>query len=315
MTMGLQELWDACEHKDELGFVADCAGLWRMKPYETKKIAYLRETLAGVNLDEFAEYPDGVALVRFLKKQLKPGPTLDTSEERGTLEFRYLAQDAHPAALLLRIEKAVVRAREILESVIKLLDGLGTREPGVLLRQIFGHHFKFQAFDGPEWTAGLPRLRQNYRAIHTGLSTRVRIADARGRYKKEDGYVSRRRVKDVKSFDPGLVSKHHTIHETAKGVVVMGTIHLTFEKFLKEQTRLNQTPRKKTALAGLVIHEASHKFCATRDHAYVHQRNEYKTMTHAQALENADSYAFVALSLHCWKLVEDNSLFELGEES
>ena len=48
-----------------------------------------------------------------------------------------------------------------------------------------------------------------------------------------------------------------------------------------------------------MIHEATHKFCATRDHSYysVPEGVQLKPMTKAEALNNADSYAMYAMAV------------------
>lgn len=50
--------------------------------------------------------------------------------------------------------------------------------------------------------------------------------------------------------------------------------------------------------ARVIIHEASHKFLNTDDNFYAHDPN-YPTMSLAQTLNNADSYAWAAVSLYC----------------
>ena len=56
-----------------------------------------------------------------------------------------------------------------------------------------------------------------------------------------------------------------------------------------------------------LIHEASHKFAGTLDYAYIHQAN-YKTLTMPQAVNNADSFAFAAISNYQQKCVKETDL-------
>ena len=51
-----------------------------------------------------------------------------------------------------------------------------------------------------------------------------------------------------------------------------------------------------------LIHEASHKFIDTFDFAYVYDP-VYEQLTTAQALRNADSFAFAAVSIYLRRLV------------
>lgn len=50
-------------------------------------------------------------------------------------------------------------------------------------------------------------------------------------------------------------------------------------------------------LARLIIHEATHRYIKTVDHAYNHDGN-YAALTSGQKMENADSFAYAALSRH-----------------
>lgn len=50
--------------------------------------------------------------------------------------------------------------------------------------------------------------------------------------------------------------------------------------------------------ARVIIHEATHRFLGTRDVYYAHDGN-YQTLHLTDALENADSFAWAAISLYC----------------
>lgn len=80
-----------------------------------------------------------------------------------------------------------------------------------------------------------------------------------------------------------------------------GSIHIDFR--LVE----NRGPRRWTDLgiATIIVHEASHKFDFTTDHAYCSEEDKYDALSASQLLRNADSYAFAAASIHCTKLITD----------
>ena len=66
---------------------------------------------------------------------------------------------------------------------------------------------------------------------------------------------------------------------------------------------------KESALrtSGSIIHEVSHKVAQTMDHGHVDQP-KYWTLTRAQAVDNADSYALTAVSPdkgYCFKDYDD----------
>jgi hypothetical protein len=78
-----------------------------------------------------------------------------------------------------------------------------------------------------------------------------------------------------------------------------GEIHVSFAK------HLNFSP---ISYAQTIIHEATHKYFNTEDHAYADDPT-YFTLNLADTLENADSYAWAAVSLYCGsvKMTNENS--------
>jgi hypothetical protein len=71
-----------------------------------------------------------------------------------------------------------------------------------------------------------------------------------------------------------------------------GEIHISFENIQ------NYTP---ISYARVVVHEATHKWLNTDDKAYAHDPN-YATLSLVDALNNAESYAWAAVSLYCGAL-------------
>ena len=69
-----------------------------------------------------------------------------------------------------------------------------------------------------------------------------------------------------------------------------GRIHINFHWV---------TTRTAQRVARTIIHEASHKFCGTQDHAYKHDHGNYAGLTYQQAIANADSIACFAY--YTWK--------------
>ena len=55
--------------------------------------------------------------------------------------------------------------------------------------------------------------------------------------------------------------------------------------------------RSPLAFARLIIHEASHTFCGTTDVHYAHSKLLYDGESAPKMIQNADSYAYAALSL------------------
>lgn len=79
-------------------------------------------------------------------------------------------------------------------------------------------------------------------------------------------------------------------------------IHLNFD-LLEGGDYFQSCP---LAIARTLVHEASHKFCGTKDHAYAYQEDEYlSVMSSAEALNNADSYAWAVISLYSKRSLHD----------
>lgn len=68
-----------------------------------------------------------------------------------------------------------------------------------------------------------------------------------------------------------------------------GEIHVSFDKHQNFSD---------ISFAQTIIHEATHKYLNTNDHAYADQAH-YSTLSLAQTLDNADSFAWAAVSLYC----------------
>ena len=87
-----------------------------------------------------------------------------------------------------------------------------------------------------------------------------------------------------------LDGKDMKIHVPPEG---RGSIHIDFT-YLGGGTGVEY---RKLFLAGVIAHEASHKFANTADFAYA-QDDWYARLSVAQSLNNADSYSFAAMSFY-----------------
>jgi hypothetical protein len=96
----------------------------------------------------------------------------------------------------------------------------------------------------------------------------------------------------------GYVAEKEYDEEFLDGVrtrTKIGSIHLEF-------SYAGVYPR--TFLAYGIVHEATHKFARTDDNAYTDD-DAYARLNRALRLRNADSYAYVVLSLHLNRLIKD----------
>lgn len=80
--------------------------------------------------------------------------------------------------------------------------------------------------------------------------------------------------------------------EVDAGPLDRGSIHINFDALLRADRQVSDL-----RVARTIIHEASHKFCNTQDHAYA-DRPVYRELMMEQSMWNADSYAFAAVSLY-----------------
>jgi len=96
----------------------------------------------------------------------------------------------------------------------------------------------------------------------------------------------------VAAMSPDEIARHAAndpgVHLAADQ---QGSIHLNYQMLL-DDGRINNV-----RVARTIVHEASHKFCYTRDYAYAHD-DGYSQLTKAQSMMNADSYAFGTMSLY-----------------
>lgn len=123
---------------------------------------------------------------------------------------------------------------------------------------------------------------------------------ARGQAMARSGFVA---VKSAAAatMPPGALPRYRAGDLTVPvSAAEKGSIHLNFLTQLADRSVTN------LRVAGTIIHEASHKFCDTRDFAYS-QDPGYGTLTTTQALMNADSYAFAAVCLYKKHVFQDEA--------
>lgn len=146
----------------------------------------------------------------------------------------------------------------------------GTKSSSVLGAALFSHF----RISGTGVSAARTLVTNVFTAIHAGLTANpLNISDVNER--SGDGVL-------------GYVT---TVNGAAQG-----SIHIEFN-LLKAALR--------NVVSMTLIHEASHRFANTQDHAYAYQSG-YPSLTRAQAIDNADSYAFFAWSISLGTVVTAN---------
>ena len=210
-----------------------------------------------------------------------------------------------------RIEACVNLARKIASKLYHRVN-----DPHESVDAILKYHFGFER--KIEQTVSLVQLKDSvaldrviggFQAIHKGILGRICIADNeldrfRDRKVVASGYV----VPKLKEKYTGkLISPYKTFGtwpiEGKDEEVVWGSIHVDFGLFTGRPNPNSPKPKSDLELARLIIHEASHKFLFTDDHAYCHEEEKYIGLSNDLKLKNADSYAYAAISLYRGKLI------------
>ncbi len=190
--------------------------------------------------------------------------------------------------------------------------------------EILKYHFRLPEL-GPfdpwaDWKPYLDRIHQVYDRVSTYLGGPLTISDAHSGVlsKKENrdgrGYVA------PKSSTPGrdqlgtqpvvIFQGKHKFEDGWKGHVVsqclyearhQGSIHIKFTILQDQHSQINPN----LFIARSLMHEATHKVCDTYDYAYASDEVKYAAMPGYEAIDNADSYAWAALSLFKNKLIRN----------
>jgi hypothetical protein len=139
-------------------------------------------------------------------------------------------------------------------------------------------HFKMPRFNpanAPQWFELFNYLRQAYMLIGQGVRGHLSIVDVEKAEKSiSEGYVNYSNATLLDPADPDGLR-----------FAGRGRIHLDFHWVTTTTPQL---------VAQTIIHEGSHKFVGTLDHAYRWEAAKYAALTPAQAKANADSIAWLA---------------------
>jgi hypothetical protein len=110
------------------------------------------------------------------------------------------------------------------------------------------------------------------------------------------GYV---RFKKIADDDEPSASKTPgaAMRARVQGATHGGSIHMDYQVFNPQSSWTD------LGVASVIVHEASHKFGLTEDHAYHHEGDKYDKLTPDLRVDNADCYAFVAASLWAGRLL------------
>jgi hypothetical protein len=260
-------------------------------------------------------------------------PTLDTTVVYQGLTIKFHSSHAPTELQKMKLYSSFALAKTILDKVIAEIQTIISELERIkkkqllqmsmtsITRQILVHHFHLtlpKDKDDPALTTfsnDLKKILGFYRATRAGLNGPMTISDAyAGVLRKlargvanpsaDRGYVSARRdhTQPAKAtglfprFDPDLAGG--TKYSTAR----KGSVHINFD-LLNTDSKLS--------VARTIIHESTHRFKDTEDHAYAwyHQTNvdpgdkAYNELDKDEAMDNADSYAYAAICIYKKKLL------------
>jgi hypothetical protein len=206
------------------------------------------------------------------------------------------ANDEFAAVVLLRRKESPL-FQQVLDTHFGLI--AGDTAGGYLSDNVVDKSFSARAVFKKDRRWVLEKIRRNMLSLSFHLNTGVYLididADNRDIQSGKDiapgtisalGYVSPEKT----SMDPNTWRTRSA--RWGSGITCgfrHGEIHVSFAK------HLTFSP---ISYAQTIIHEATHKYLNTEDHAYADDPT-YFTLSLADTLENADSYAWAAVSLYC----------------
>jgi hypothetical protein len=230
-----------------------------------------------------------------------PSDTMKSSAVAATkLAARIVRKvnDEFAGILMLRRKESALM-QDVLDKHFGLI--AGDTSGGFLKDNVVDKKFSLRAVAQKDRRWVLERIRQNMLSLSFHLNTGVYLID---------NDASRRDIESGRDVDPTQADPNKEAYVTNTKTKYdantwratnwksvsnsisgfrKGEMHVSLEK-LKDYSALSY--------ARIIIHEATHKYLCTADEAYAHE-NTYAGLSLAQALNNADCYAWAAVSLYC----------------
>lgn len=160
-------------------------------------------------------------------------------------------------------------------------------------------------------------VQDKFRQLGDAMSQHLRVTYSSESTVGRKGSV-RSRLVDSEP-DTGELSPNKTVHHYARDQsIAYGSIHLDAHSLAGEEVQ--GAVDSDLYIARVLVHEASHKYLATKDLAYVEDLRydyAYPRLDEYERLQNADCYAFLAASVGAGKAIgaaTDFSFFEIPEE-
>jgi hypothetical protein len=181
----------------------------------------------------------------------------------------------------------LVRCVELARTILRQVTDTDFVAPSALLEQILARFFSIESGDRDSRQV----VKQKFTTTFQGMNGSVRIAASRPINQSASGYVTWKKGSEVSGDVPSPYKARGTPHDGTERLA--GSVHVDLSVF-----RSDADPWTDEGIAGLIIHEASHRHCFTEDHAYVHDGDKFDQLSRALKLDTADAYGYTAVSLH-----------------
>jgi hypothetical protein len=179
------------------------------------------------------------------------------------------------------------------------------------------YHFKLEALTSEEARKeARTKIFQIMTETDEGLNRSMTLSDSLNYYTWNDYAQDEPRVALGKSR-AGTEDEAEEGHVKVSGKFIPKSAYWTSEEFVKGARSIHiefslAAVYPPFQLARLIVHEATHKFAGTSDHAYTYEEDDYEDLTYQERVFNADSYAYVVISIALNKLIKnENQLFEV----
>jgi hypothetical protein len=271
-------MMDLPEFIDFCGYAKDPTIQNLVQTQPTAFLQFLRDNMEGKTIREY----DGIS-IKYTYHSMLMAPIAEgrLTEIFGKLQRATTLAKSMTVAAREYYERQKLKASDLFENILK-------------------RHFRFSEENRRK--TDLETMAYIMRLTELGLHSRVRISNNKpGKAGTAAGYVSLK--KDSKSTETRnpyhnvLPDELLTTEEKLEGQRVRGSIHIDYANVYHGNMTSFTKEYKELDLARIIIHEATHKFGGTEDHAYCHQTEKYANMTQEQAFDNADSYAFAILCM------------------
>jgi hypothetical protein len=199
-----------------------------------------------------------------------------------------------------KVTKAYIMAEQMVgDAIIHAQDAQGGRFAPCGLRtteDIFDHYFRVRSpgFPGAGGYAVIITTLTEARAGLNDPSEKNRLYLFDSTSKANDTRVTKDTGGYVASYfpsSPNFGAKWDKKRPLVKSHAVTAPRAFQTTQALKGHIHLNIESGEVLDWATTIIHEATHRFSGTGDFAYVHETDKWKTLTWAEHLNNADSYA------------------------